>query len=171
MFTSRGRIPQSPIKNRWCTSSVRSSAMVSNCQRRLAGGSNGFSTSAPKPATSATLRVANVIRCILAVAARSASTVGSGRMALMLPHSSATIWSMGRIRSPYDCLSVDSHFSSAGLEQDRSAAPVRCLYGFRLPPTRLEKCPHHRSRQTRRRHGHRTAHPLRTSEMMLVSIR
>ena len=83
-------------------------------QRRLAGGSNGFSTSAPKPATSATLRVANVIRCILAVAARSASTVGSGRMvALMLPHSSATIWSMGRIRSPYDCLSVDSHFSSA----------------------------------------------------------
>jgi hypothetical protein len=62
-----------------------------NCHRRLADSSNGFSTSAPKPATSATLRVANVIRCILAVAARSASTVGTGRMALMLPHSSATI--------------------------------------------------------------------------------
>jgi len=37
------------------------------------------------------LRVANVNRCTLAVAARSVSTVGTGRMALMLPHSSATI--------------------------------------------------------------------------------
>src|SRR5229473_2074592 len=60
-----------------------------------ASGSNGLQTFAPSRATSATLRVAKVNRCTLAVAASSASITDTDRVALMRPHSSLTDESIG----------------------------------------------------------------------------
>lgn len=60
-------------------------------------GSKGLSTRTSRPAISDTFRVASVMRRTLALAAISASTVGSDRTAVMRPQASATASSMARI--------------------------------------------------------------------------
>src|ERR1700722_18182337 len=81
--------------------------------RRYYAASKGLRTLAPRSVTCEVFRVASVIPCTFAVAAKSASTVDTGRLALMRPHSSATARSTGRIRSAKDRLRVESHFSRA----------------------------------------------------------
>ena len=73
----------------------------------------GFSTAAPRPATSASFRVTSVKPWTLAVAARSPSVTGTGRMAFRHPHSSAIAVSIGSARSPKASVMVSSQVSSA----------------------------------------------------------
>jgi hypothetical protein len=99
--------------------------------------SNGLCVSAPRSATSATLPVTSVIPCVLAVAASSASIVDREWVALIRPHSSATAWSTGRMRSPKDVITSASHFSDArawagSVRLDRSM-PLRILPTTRRP--------------------------------------
>ena len=75
--------------------------------------SKGFRTWTPRLTTSETLRVASVIPFTFAVAASSASIVDKERLALMRPHSSATAWSISRMRSAKDLTTSVSHLSWA----------------------------------------------------------
>ena len=75
--------------------------------------SNGLSTEAPSPSTSDALRVARVRSNLVAVAASRPSITGIGRIALILPHISATRASTGRMRSPNARSTSRSRRSSA----------------------------------------------------------
>ena len=76
-------------------------------------GSKGLRTRTPRPATSVALRVTSTKPCTLAVAARSASTTGTERMAEIRPQLSATAASIPSMRGPNACIIACSHASSA----------------------------------------------------------
>src|SRR5690606_13657112 len=92
-------------------------------------GLNGLRMRAPRPSTSAPLRVTRVRPLTLAVAASRPSTTGTGRMALIRPHSCETALSMRRMRPSKASSMSPSHRSRAaalsGSRWRRRSMPLR----------------------------------------------
>ena len=132
-------------------------------------GSKGLRIGTPRPLTSAAFRVTSTKPCTFAVAARSASTTGTERMAEIRPQLSATAASIPSMRGPNASTIACSHTSSARALSGSRARTASTPFLISPMVNVLRKM----SRSSTLDHHAATAGwqrgPFRTSEMTFVS--